>query len=32
MDIGKEVLHALGFLLLLFLDDFLKFIVFVYFV
>lgn len=32
MDIGKEALHALGFLLLLFLGDFLKFIVFVYFV
>lgn len=32
MDIGKEPLHALDFLLLLFLDDFLKFIVFVYFV
>lgn len=32
MDIGKEALHALGFLLLLFLDDFLKFIVSVYFV
>lgn len=30
MDMGKEALQALGFLSLLFLDDFLKFIVFVY--